>query len=157
MSLLGPKILIPKQDSLCVHPTAAGLVLAVLVAGLLSILINLFLTGFVIYGAARLVLGRRVSLGRSILIGLVGIVVGTAVAVAIPFLGWLLALILWLFLIKEGFETTWISSLMIAILAVVMAVVVYIVVFTIAGILVGITAGAFTPIGHRHALFPFFR
>jgi len=140
-----------------VHPTAAGLAFAVLVAGLLSILINLFLTGLVIYAAARLVLGRRVSLGRSILIGLVGIVVGTVVAVAIPFLGWLLALILWLFLIKEGFETTWISSLMIAILALVMAVVVYIVVFTIAGILVGITAGVFTPICHRHALFPFFR
>jgi hypothetical protein len=106
---------------------AAGLTLAALMASLVGFIITLLVEGFVIYVAGRIVVGAKATFGGAFKIALLGTVIGFILGIVLPVIGTILALIVWLYLIKSTFDTGWLAALAIGIMAVVVSVAIVIV------------------------------
>jgi len=117
----------------------AGLTVAALFALLVTLVISLIIIGGVIYIAGRIVVGGKATFGSSISIALLGIILGTVVSIVLPVFGWLVALLVWLYLIKRFFDCGWLASIGIGLLSVV----VWIVMWIILAVLIGISLFAF--------------
>lgn len=104
-------------------------------AGFVASVIALLLVGFMLYIAGRMVVGARATFGGAVAIAFLGILTGFLLSALFPVVGWVIALIAWLYLIKSFFKTGWLQALAIGIVAVVVTIVIAIVV----GILFGIT------------------
>lgn len=113
----------------------AGLAGLALIGTLVSFVITLLITGFMIYIAGRMVVGGRATFGKAIAIAFVGSLLGFVLTLLLPFFGWAIALIVWIYLIKIYFNTGWLSALAVGIVAVVVSVVIAIIV----GIVLGVT------------------
>lgn len=106
-----------------------------MLAELVSFLVSLVALAFVLYIAGKMVVGKRATFGKALAIAFLGTVIGFLISLFIPLIGWLIALLVWLYLIKSYYSTGWLSAFGIAILAVIVAIVVGI----ILGLIFGVT------------------
>jgi len=76
-------------------------------------------------GFSRSLVGKeKAKFTDAICITVLGLTVGALVQNIIPFVGWLLALIIWLALIRHFFGTGWVRAFLIALLAIIIFVVI---------------------------------
>jgi len=111
---------------------AVGLGLAILVA-IAVFLIQVLILSVVIYIAGLMVVGgRKATFGDAFKISLLGTVLGGLAAAAIsffvPLVGLIVYVLIWLALIKQYFETRWLSAIAIGILAIIVALILLIIV-----------------------------
>jgi hypothetical protein len=112
----------------------AGLALAALLAVLIGFLIGLVIIGGVIYVAGRMVVGERAKLGSAVTIAVLGVVLGGLIGIILPVIGWIIALVVWIYLIKRFFSCGWPAAFGVGLLAVIIWVVIWIVLAAIVGI-----------------------
>ena len=112
----------------------AGLALAALLAVLVGFLIGLVIIGGVIYVAGRMVVGERARLGSAVTIAFLGVVLGGLIGIILPVIGWIIALVVWIYLIKRFFSCGWPAAFGVGLLAVIIWVVIWIVLAAIVGI-----------------------
>ena len=103
-----------------------------------AIVVSWIATAFALYLAGRAVAGKEATFGETLLIALVGpILFGIAAAIATtlfgPVLGIILALLVWLWVIKSVFGVGWGAAFAIAVLAVIT----FLVVLVLVGFLLG--------------------
>ena len=118
-----------------IGPFRAALAGAALLAGFVAFVIALVLVGLMLFIAGRIVVGRKATFGAAVAIAFLGSLAGFILSLFLPRLGPLMALVVWLCLIKSFFSTDWIQALAVGLLAVLVTVAVRIVV----GILFRIT------------------
>ncbi len=110
-------------------------------ASLIGFFVSLLMVAFVLYIAGRIVVGSRATFGKAFTIAFLGVIIGFLISAIVPFLGWLLAFLVWLYLIKTYFRTGWFAAFGIAIVAVIVTVVIGIIASIIFGVgLLGIGA-----------------
>jgi hypothetical protein len=112
----------------------AGLALAAMLAVLVGFLIGLIIIGGVIYIAGRIVVGERARFGSAVTVAFLGVVLGGLVGIVVPVIGWLVALVVWIYLIKRFFRSGWLAALGIGLLAVIIWAVIWIALAAIVGI-----------------------
>ena len=89
----------------------------------------------VLWASGRSLVGNeKAKFTDAIWITVLGLIVGAVVQNIIPFLGWLLALIIWLALIRHFFDTGWGRAFLIALLAII----IFVVTAVVLGLLFGI-------------------
>jgi len=92
---------------------------------------TLFLIRFLIVALAIWIVGRstvgknKAKFSDALWISLLGLIIGTLISRFIPFLGFFIALILWLGLIHHFFDTGWLGALGIAIVALIVYAILY--------------------------------
>ena len=112
----------------------AGLALAALLAVLVGFIIGLVIIGGVIYVAGRMVVGDKARFGSAVTVAFLGVVLGGLIGIILPVIGWVVALVVWIYLIKRFFSCGWPAALGIGLLAVVIWAVIWIVLAAIVGI-----------------------
>jgi hypothetical protein len=112
----------------------AGLTAAAIISMLVVLIISLVIIGGVIYVAGRVVVGGKATFGSSVTIALLGIIIGTIVSLVIPIIGWFVALLVWLYLIKRFFDTGWLAAFGVAIVSIIVWVIMWIILAVIIGI-----------------------
>jgi len=105
-----------------------------LFAALVGFVVTLLVMGFVIYLAGKAVVGDRATFGGAVAIAFIGSIVSFVLNLLIPFIGGLLAIIAWWFIIKNKFDTGYWAALAIGIMAVVISVIISIAVAVLFGI-----------------------
>ncbi len=102
---------------------------------LVAFIIEVIVISLVLWASGRALVGKqKAKFTDAIWITILGLLVGAAVQNIIPVVGWLLALIIWLALIKHFFDTGWGRSLLIAVLAIVIFIVIAIALGALLGI-----------------------
>lgn len=106
--------------------------LAFFFAGLLVLTVVLYLSGLIVVG------GKRAHFSDALIIALLGTVLSTLFIMFIPYplIALILSIITWLLLIKSLYETGWLGSLAVGILAII----IYLAVFILLALLFGILA-----------------
>ncbi|MEM3623260.1 MAG: hypothetical protein QXR76_05775 [Candidatus Bathyarchaeia archaeon] len=106
--------------------------LALFFVGLLVLTIVLYLSGLIVVG------GKRARLSDALIIALLGTVLSTLFFMFIPYplIGLVLSIITWLLLIKSLYETGWLGSLAVGILAII----IYFALFILLALFFGILA-----------------
>lgn len=106
--------------------------LALFFVGLLVLTIVLYLSGLIVVG------GKRARLSDALIIALLGTVLSTLFLMFIPYplIGLVLSIITWLLLIKSLYETGWLGSLAVGILAII----IYFALFILLALFFGILA-----------------
>ena len=112
----------------------ASLASDTLIADLVSLIITLLATAFVLYVAGKMVVGEKATFGSALSIAAVGAILAFVLNLFLPILGGVIALLAWWYLIKVQFETGWLAALAVGILAVIVSVVVAVVVSILFGI-----------------------
>jgi hypothetical protein len=105
-----------------------------LIAALVGFIITLLVMGFVIYLAGKIVVGDKATFGGAVAIAAIGSIVSFVLNLLIPFIGGLLAIIAWWFIIKNQFDTGYWAALAIGILAVIISVIISIAVAVLFGL-----------------------
>jgi len=118
-----------------IGPFGVALTGVALLAAFVAFVIVLLIVGLMLYIAGRIVVGRKATYGGAVAIAFLGTLVGFVVSLLLPVVGWVIALLVWLYLIKSFFKTGWLRAFVIGIVAIVVTVVVAIIV----GIIFGIT------------------
>ena len=118
-----------------IGPFEGALAGAALLAVFVAFVIVLLVVGLMLYIAGRIVVGGKATFGGAVAIAFLGTLIGFVLSVLLPVIGWVIALLAWLYLIKSFFKTGWLKALLIGIVAIVVTVVVGVIV----GILFGIT------------------
>jgi len=92
---------------------------------LAAFIIEVIVISLVLWASGRALVGKqKAKFTDAVWITVLGLIVGAAVQNVIPLVGWLLALIIWLALIKHFFDTGWGRALLIALLAIIIFIVV---------------------------------
>ena len=92
---------------------------------LVAFVIEVIVISLVLWASGRaLVGGKKAKFTDAIWITVLGLLVGAAVQNIIPLVGWFLALIIWLALIKHFFDAGWGKALLIALLAIIIFIVI---------------------------------
>ena len=112
----------------------AGLAGVALIATLVTFVVTLLVTGFILFVAGKIVVGGRATFGKAVTIAFLGSIVGFILSILLPGIGWILALVAWIYFIKSYFGTGWLVALGIAILAVVVSVVIAMIMAIVFGI-----------------------
>jgi len=98
-------------------------------------IVNLIVMTFVFYIAGIIVVGRKRALfSDAFVISLLGSIIGALCTLFFPVIGILLALLVWLVLIRHYYETGWLGAIAVGILAII----IYVVVLIILAILMGL-------------------
>ncbi|ASJ02820.1 hypothetical protein A3L09_05895 [Thermococcus profundus] len=105
--------------------------------GLLAIFIALFIAGFFLYLGAKLVGIEKATIGKSVVAVVGGGILAMVIGI-IPVLGWILAPIAYIWVVKTVFDTGWLR----AFLAVIMTIVVEIMIAFALFVLMGISLSA---------------
>jgi len=102
---------------------------------IVAFIVEVIVISIVLWASGRILVGKeKAKFTDAIWITVLGLIVGAAVQNIVPFIGWLLTLIIWLALIKHFFDTGWGRALLIALLAII----IFIVVAVALGLLFGI-------------------
>ncbi len=102
---------------------------------IVAFIIEVIVISAVLWASGRVLVGKeKAKFTDAIWITVLGLIVGAVVENVVPFVGWLLALIVWLALIKHFFDTGWGKAFLIALLAII----IFIVVAVALGLLFGI-------------------
>jgi len=102
---------------------------------IVAFIIEVIVISPVLWASGRVLVGKeKAKFTDAIWITVLGLIVGAVVENVVPFVGWLLALIVWLALIKHFFDTGWGKAFLIALLAII----IFIVVAVALGLLFGI-------------------
>jgi hypothetical protein len=107
---------------------------AALIAAIVGFIITLLVMGFVIYVAGRVVVGDKATFGGAVAIAAIGSIVSFVLNLLIPFIGGLLAIIAWWFIIKNKFDTGYWAALAIGIMAVIISAIISIAVAILFGL-----------------------
>ena len=92
---------------------------------LAAFVVEVVVISLVLWASGRALVGKqKAKFTDAVWITVLGLVVGAAVQNFIPFVGWLLALIIWLALIKHFFDAGWGRALLIALLAIIIFIVI---------------------------------
>jgi hypothetical protein len=105
--------------------------LVLFLVGLLVLTVVLYLAGLIVVG------GKRARFSDALIIALLGTVLSTLFVMFIPYplIALLLSIITWLLLIKRLYETGWLGSLAVGILAIIIYLSVFILLALVFGIL----------------------
>lgn len=108
----------------------------ILTGQLFSFIIGLIVLTFVFYVAGRVVVGgKRALLSDAFVISLFGTIVASILGLFFrQWVGLILSLVVWLLLIKHYYETGWLGSLAVAIIAVIIYIVILILMFLLLAI-----------------------
>ncbi len=83
-------------------------------------IVSLLVLSFFLWIAGVLVVGgKRARFTDAVIIAFVGTVASTAVSLLVPLLGFVLAFVIWLVLIRHFYETGWLGSFAVAIVAII--------------------------------------
>jgi len=92
---------------------------------LAAFVVEVVVISLVLWASGRALVGKqKAKFTDAVWITVLGLIVGAAVQNFIPFVGWLLALIIWLALIKHFFDAGWGRALLIALLAIIIFIVI---------------------------------
>jgi len=100
-----------------------------------ALIVEVIVISLVLWASGRALVGKeKAKFTDAIWITVLGLIVGAVVQNIVPFLGWLLALIIWLALIRHFFDTGWGRAFLIALLAII----IFVVTAVVLGLLFGI-------------------
>jgi len=100
-----------------------------------ALIVEVVVISLVLWASGRALVGKeKAKFTDAIWITVLGLIVGAVVQNIIPFLGWLLVLIIWLALIRHFFDTGWGRAFLIALLAII----IFVVTAVVLGLLFGI-------------------
>ena len=100
-----------------------------------ALIVEVIVISLVLWASGRVLVGKeKAKFTDAIWITVLGLMVGAVVQNVIPFVGWLLALIIWLALIRHFFDTGWVRAFLIALLAMI----IFVVIAVVLGLLFGI-------------------
>jgi hypothetical protein len=100
-----------------------------------ALIVEVAVISIVLWASGRALVGKeKAKFTDAIWITVLGLIVGAVVQNVIPFVGWLLALIIWLALIRYFFDTGWGRAILIALLAMIVFVVIAVVLRLLFGI-----------------------
>jgi len=92
---------------------------------IVAFIVEVIVISLVLLASGRALVGKeKAKFTDAIWITVLGLIVGAAVQNIVPFIGWLLTLIIWLALIKHFFDTGWGRALLIALVAIIIFIVV---------------------------------
>jgi len=92
---------------------------------LAAFVVEVVVISLVLWASGRALVGKqKAKFTDAVWITVLGLIVGAAVQNFIPLVGWLLALIIWLALIKHFFDAGWGRALLIALLAIIIFIVI---------------------------------
>jgi len=92
---------------------------------LVAFIVEVIVISLVLWASGRALVGKgKAKFTDAIWITVLGLLVGAAVQNIIPLVGWFLALIIWLALIKHFFDAGWGKALLIALLAIIIFIVI---------------------------------
>jgi hypothetical protein len=101
------------------------MVLGLTAGSVLTFIVKLILLTFVLWIVGRSTVGGdKAKFTDAFWIALIGSVVGSLISQWIPYIGFLIVLVLWLALIKHFFDTGWLGALGIALVSVIVWVIV---------------------------------
>ena len=108
----------------------------ILVGQLFSFIVGLIVLTLVFYIAGRVVVGgKRALFSDAFVISLLGTIVASILGLFLrPWVGLILSLVVWLLLIRHYYETGWLGSLAVAIMAVIIYIVILILLFLLLAI-----------------------
>ena len=90
-----------------------------------ALIVEVIVISLVLWASGRALVGKeKAEFTDAIWIRVLGLIVGALVQNIMPFAGWLLALIIWLALIRHFFDRGWVRAFLIALPAIVIFVVV---------------------------------
>lgn len=107
-----------------------------LIGQLFSFIVGLIVLTLVFYIAGRVVVGgKRALLSDAFVISLLGTIVASILGLFLSqWIGLILSLVVWLLLIRHYYETGWLGSLAVAIMAVIIYIVILILLFLLLAI-----------------------
>lgn len=87
---------------------------------LITLIVNIILVSLVLWVVGRGVVGGdKAKLSDAFWITVLGVIVGYAIMHFVPYVGFILTLILWVVLIHHFFDTGWLGAVIIALIAVI--------------------------------------
>lgn len=105
---------------------------------MMGLIVSIFVSTISIYIAGK-ILAEKENIGIAFVTALIGSLVAYVIGMYVPYVGWLIAIIAWLAIIKHFYDTSWLKAFFIALIAFIAEVI-------IAGILALIGLGAWIAI-----------
>jgi hypothetical protein len=101
-----------------------------------ALIVEVIVISLVLWASGRALVGKEKAKFTDVIwITVLGLIVGAVVQNVIPFVGWFLALIIFLALIRHFFDAGWGRALLIALLAIIIFVVIAVVLSLLFGIM----------------------